>query len=128
MALYLHLDQGEINQNTPSNGRVCSLPAKRSGRYGSNAVRYYSAKSSLVLAFHTSKNAPTVVTANHPSSEINTLVGNHFVDSSSSITSNSTNAPYGFKGTYRFIRKSKTSFRNCPFVASIRFFYIRRSS
>ncbi|XP_059351718.1 cubilin-like [Daphnia carinata] len=98
LALYLHLDQGEINEKTPSNGRLCSLPAKRSGRYGSQAVRYYSAKSSLVVAFHTIKYAPT---ANHPSS-------NHRVDSSSfSTPSNSTHGPYGFKGTYRFIRKSK---------------------
>ncbi|KZS14460.1 Cubilin-like protein [Daphnia magna] len=102
LALYLHLDRGEINEKTPSNGRLCSLPARRSGRYGGQAVRYYSAKSSLVLAFHTNKNAPT---GNHPSS-------NHqHVDSASfstpSVTSNSTNVPYGFKGTYRFIRKSK---------------------
>ncbi|KAI9558973.1 putative suppressor of lurcher protein 1 [Daphnia sinensis] len=94
LALYLHLDQGEVNERTPSNGRLCSLPAKRSGRYGSQSVRYYSAKSSLVLAFHTSPNAKTA---------------DHHVDGGSSLSaaSNATHAAYGFKGTYRFIRKSK---------------------
>lgn len=101
LALYLHLDRGEINEKTPSNGRLCSLPAKRSGRYGGQAVRYYSAKSSLVLAFHTNKNAPT---GNHPSS--NHQHGDSASFSTPSVTSNSTNVPYGFKGTYRFIRKS----------------------
>ncbi|XP_057369246.1 cubilin-like [Daphnia carinata] len=93
LALYLHLDQSEINEQTPSNGRLCSLPAKRSGRHASQAVRYYSAKPSLVVAFLTNKYA---LTANHPPS--NLLV---------STPSNSTYEPYGFNGTYRFIRKNK---------------------
>jgi len=135
LSLYLHLERGEVNERTPSNGRVCSMPAKRSGRYGNTPLRYYSAKSSLVLAFHTGSRrsqqggmtAPTV-TANQqqhgPSSKITSqTAANHHGDGSTfgsaSAAANSSIGPYGFKGTYRFIRKSRTSFcTQCVFPSA----------
>lgn len=127
MSLYLHLDRGEVNERTPSNGRVCSMPAKRSGRYGNTPLRYYSAKSTLVLAFHTGNRRPPsqpgvitapAVTANQQQHGIITSpTADHHGDGSTfwssaanGNTNNSSLGPFGFKGTYRFIRKSRTSF------------------
>ncbi|EFX79492.1 hypothetical protein DAPPUDRAFT_104146 [Daphnia pulex] len=127
LSLYLHLDRGEVNERTPSNGRVCSMPAKRSGRYGNTPLRYYSAKSTLVLAFHTGSRRPPsqpgviaapAVTANQQQQQqhgiITSPTADHHGDGStfwSSAANGNTNSsslgPYGFKGTYRFIRKSK---------------------
>jgi hypothetical protein len=129
LSLYLHLDRSEVNERTPSNGRVCSMPAKRSGRYGSTPLRYYSAKSTLVLAFHTGKRTgqqpsgiTTTVTANQQqqkqqgtSSAKMTSPSDHHGDigptfsSSTTTTTNNSSGPYGFKGTYRFIRKSRNT-------------------
>lgn len=129
LSLYLHLDRGEVNERTPSNGRVCSMPAKRSGRYGSTPLRYYSAKSTLVLAFHTGKRTgqqpsgiTTTVTANQQQQQQGTSsakitspsdhhgdVGPTFWSSTTTTTTTNSSGPYGFKGTYRFIRKSRNT-------------------
>ena len=127
LSLYLHLDRSEVNERTPSNGRVCSMPAKRSGRYGSTPLRYYSAKSTLVLAFHTGQGTggqqpsgiTTTVTPNQQqkqqgtsSAKITSPSDHHDGDVGptfwSSTTTNSS-GPYGFRGTYRFIRKSRNT-------------------
>jgi hypothetical protein len=106
------------------------MPAKRSGRYGNTPLRYYSAKSTLVLAFHTGSRRPPsqpgviaapAVTANQQQQQqhgiITSPTADHHGDGStfwSSAANGNTNSsslgPYGFKGTYRFIRKSRTSF------------------
>lgn len=97
LSLYLHLDRPEVNEGTASNVRLCSLPARQSSGGAppppphpggsqpspSGPVKYFSALSTLVMAFHTQR--PSSVAANGSSSSF----------------------PYGFNGTYRFIRRSK---------------------
>lgn len=128
MSLYLHLERGEVNERTPTNGQLCALPAKRSGRYGNGPLRYYSATSALVLAFHTKPSGnhhhhpgagigagPAGATANAAGPTTIRLSGPSMTSddltwSSSSSSSSASSGPYGFTGTYRFIRKSIQSF------------------
>ena len=115
--MYLHLERGEVNERTPTNGRLCALPAKRSGRYGNNPVRYYSATSTLVLAFHTKPSGNGSPSINVPAKTAATKAPSnpspsHVViaaDESISSSPPSVSGPYGFTGTFRFIRKSTSS-------------------
>ena len=117
LSLYLHLERGEVNERTPTNGRLCALPAKRSGRYGNNPVRYYSATSTLVLAFHTKPSGNGSPSINVPAKTAATKAPSnpspsHVViaaDESISSSPPSVSGPYGFTGTFRFIRKSTSS-------------------
>ena len=98
LELYLHLDDGPgINERTRSNGRLCSLPK----RPRNAPVRFYSSKSSLVVAFHTSGRQPSLASG----SRKNSSSSSEYAVTTKS-TGPTTPAPLGFTGTYRFVRRS----------------------
>lgn len=100
LELYLHLDDGPgINERTRSNGRLCSLPK----RPRNAPVRFYSSKSSLVVAFHTSARQPSLGSGSRKN--VSSSSGEYAVTTTKS-TGPTTPAPLGFTGTYRFVRRS----------------------
>ena len=116
LELYLHLDDGPgVNERTRSNGRLCSLPK----RPRNAPVRFYSSKSSLVVAFHTSGRQPSLASG----SRKNSSSSSEYAVTTKS-TGPTTPAPLGFTGTYRFVRRSNyiiyvlLTSKVCPCVPS----------